>query len=218
MAITKTIFTGATVADQAPEVLAWLQANATDYFDSITYNSETSKIICSKDNVVALALGFTTGIYSIEIFAKNGASAHQGKQNVKFAYGITTSTAIYLVYADDHANSVVITKSNNDELFMIAKLTPATSSNPTHLYITDFNNSPTETTIPYIFSSNYTTFDTSIAYGAALTSLTPIPALDYYSYAPNVFLEFFNEYNGVSGKVIIGDTEYFSNGYIALKG
>ena len=217
MAITKTIFTGATVADQASEVLAWLQANATTYFDSITYNSETSKIICSKDSVVALALGFTTGIYSIEIFAKNGASAHQGKQNVKFAYGVATPTAIYLVAADNQANAVVITKSNNNELFIIAKLTPATQSNPTHLYITDFENSPS-VDIPYIFSSEFTKFNTSIAYGSALTSLTPIPALDYPSYAPNVYFEFFNEYNGISGKIIIGDTEYFSNGYIALKG
>jgi hypothetical protein len=218
MAITKTIFTGATVADNASEVLTWLQANGTTYFDSITFDNETSTIICEKADEAALVLGFASGQKCIQIYARNGATASGGASNIKFAYGVTTSTAIYLVTADTKANSVVITKNANNQLFMIAKLTPATGSNPTHLYIVDFYNSTTATDIPYIFTSNYTTFDTSIAYGSALTSLTPIPALDYPSYAPNVYFEFFNEYNGISGKIIIGDTEYFSNGYLALKG
>lgn len=217
MAITKTIFTGATVADQASEVLAWLQANATTYFDSITYNSETSTIICEKEDEVALVLGFASGKKCIQIYARNGATASGGASNIKFTYGVVTSTAIYLVTADTRANSVVITKNANNQLFMIAKLTPTTGAT-THLHIVDFYNSTTDTDIPYIFSINYTMFDSSIAYGSALTSLTPIPALDYPSYAPNVYFEFFNEYNGISGKIIIGDTEYFSNGYLALKG
>lgn len=217
MAITKTIFTGATAAAQAPEILAWLQANAADYFDSITYDSETGTIICSEDGQAALVLGFSSNQNCIRIYSRNGATAAGSAKGVRFAYGIATSTAIFLACADQQANQLVITKNDNGQLFMAAKITPILSTNSTHLYICDFYNSPS-TSIPYIFSSNYISFDASIAFSLKLTSLTPIVALDCPSYTPNVYLEFFNEYSGVAGKVIIGDTEYFSNGYIALKG
>ena len=222
MAITKTIFTGATVADQASEILAWLQANAADYFDSITYDSENGAIICSVDGQAALVLGFSSGQKCITIYSKIGTDAAGASTNVRFAYGIATPTAVYLVTADSKANQVIVTKNNSNQLFMAAKLTPVGSSNSTHLYICDFYNSPTTSSVsnglPNIFSSTFTNFDGSVAFGSALTSLTPIVALDCPSYTPNVFLEFFNEYSGVAGKVIIGDTEYFSNGYIAMKG
>lgn len=222
MAITKTIFTGATVADQASEILAWLQANAADYFDSITYDSENSTIICSEGGLAALVLGFASAQSSITIYSANGTYARTYNSNQKFDYGVVTSSGIYLVMADTRANHVVVTKNNNGQLFMAAKITPGSSTNTSHLYICDFYNSPTTGTtgnnLPYIFSTSFSGFEAAVAYSSELTSLTPIVALDYPSYTPNVFLEFFNEYSGVAGKVIIGDTEYFSNGYIAMKG
>ena len=36
MSITKHVFTGTSLEAQASEMLSWLQANATDFFDSIS--------------------------------------------------------------------------------------------------------------------------------------------------------------------------------------
>lgn len=53
---------------------------------------------------------------------------------------------------------------------------------------------------------------------ATLTTLTPLVLKDNPSYTPNLYIMRFAEHRGNVGKLIINGEEYFSNGYLALKG
>lgn len=231
MAITKTIFTGATVADQASEVLAWLQANATTYFDSITYNSETSTIICEKDSEVALVLYFihdTNNTFLAKAYLKNGNSANlsrAGGTAFLYNYGIVTSYGIILFLGDNsnYSDWIFITKTQSDSLCITllgaGGVGTATAPSGTAFISGDFENSLNYNS--YVSggsTSGATTVKNWLSQAAYLTGLLPLTMVDCPSYTPNFYIERFNEYTGIVGKMIIGNDEYFSNGYIAMKG
>lgn len=229
MAITKTNFLGTTLEAQVSEVLAWLQANATAYFDTIEYNSETSCILCTVDGVVALELHFehtTTDIAKASL--KNGNYMHILRATATaflYKYAISTSTgfALYLGTNPNYEDWIFISKNNNNELY-IALLgsvsgSTGTAYNSTAFVTGDFENSFAFTTwVNGASGSGAVAVKNWLGTSAALTSLVPLVSDDCPTYTPNLFITRFSEHLGVIGKVIIGDTEYFSNGYIALKG
>lgn len=229
MAITKTNFLGTTLEAQVSEVLAWLQANATAYFDTIAYDSETSCILCSVDGVVALKLHFEHSTTAItEAFLKNGNNIYILRAtNAQFLYkyAISTSTgfALYLGPNANYEDWIFISKNNNNELFIALLGTVSevysTNTGSTAFATGDFENSFTFTKwISGSSSSGTSNVKNWLGASAALTSLVPLVSGDCDTYTPNLFITRFSEHLGIIGKVIIGDTEYFSNGYIALKG
>lgn len=229
MAITKTNFLGTTLEAQVSEVLAWLQANATAYFDTIEYNSETSCIVCTVDGVVALELHFehTTTVIT-KAFLKNGVGVNILRATVStflYQYAISTSNgfALYLGNSANYEDWIFVSKNNNNELYiaLLGSVYESVTTNVGNTVFTtgDFENSFTFT--KWIFgssSSGATSVKNWLGASAALTSLVPLVSGDCPTYTPNLFITRFSEHLGVIGKVIIGDTEYFSNGYIAMKG
>lgn len=230
MAISKTVFRHDSLALQAPEVLAFLQANATDYFDTIEYNSETNTIVCSKDNVVALRLFFTDNI-AFTAYLNNGASisGYRGGtttwQTAYFSRAISTSKGLCIAYINNsltttgHINYLFITKDNNGELFFAAHYQSSTGTSAYCRFGTasfssyvwsDFTGSkgPAE-----IFGSS-----SILSYQAAMTTLSPITEKNSSVYAPALYLMTFNQYQGIEGKFLLGTDEYYTNGFIALKG
>lgn len=230
MAITKTNFLGTTLEAQVSEVLTWLQANATAYFDTIEYNSETSCILCTVDGVVALELHFehTTAALT-KAFLKNGVSMNiirNTSSTFLYKYAVSTSNgfALYLGESANYEDWIIITKNNNNDLYIallgtVYESTASAGLNTTAFVTGDFENSFTFT--KWVNGSSGTgaaSVKNWLGTSAALTSLVPLVSGDCPTYTPNLFITRFSEHLGVIGKVIIGDTEYFSNGYIALKG
>jgi len=229
MAITKTNFLGTTLEAQASEVLAWLQANATAYFDTIEYNSETSCIVCTVDGVVALEFHFehTTTVIT-KAFLKNGVGVNILRSTSTaflYKYAISTSNgfALYLGENPNYEDWIFISKNNNNELYIAllgAVFESVSSATGNTAFVTgDFENSFTFTKwVSGGSTSGATAVKNWLGTSANLTSLVPLVSGDCPTYTPNLFITRFSEHLGVIGKVIIGDTEYFSNGYIALKG
>lgn len=229
MAITKTNFLGTTLEAQVSEVLSWLQANATAYFDTIEYNNETSCILCSIDGVVALELHFEhTTVVITKAFLKNGVGINILRNTTSaflYKYAISTSNglALYLGVSENYEDWIFISKNNNNELYiaLLGSVFESTGAayNSTSFVTGDFENSfAFKTWISGASGSGAVYVKNWLGTSAALTSLVPLVSDDCPTYTPNLFITRFSEHLGVIGKVIIGDTEYFSNGYIALKG
>lgn len=223
MSITKTTFTGTTLADQAPQVLAWLQANAADYFDTITYDDSTSTIVCSVDNNVAMVLDFSTtsSAKAAKLYLANSASVelYRSGTSVLFNYGVATDhgIAINIAYPTTVNGSwIFLTKSDTDSLIMVAMGATSANVGNTHLWAGDYAHSGWAD----YFGAESTgdLWGELLSVSASLTTLVPIAIRGYPSYTPNLFIMRFSQYVGVEGVITINGTEYYSNGYLALKG
>lgn len=187
MAIVKTTFTGTTLADNAPEVLSYLQTNATDYFDSITAD-EGGNVSCIIDGVTVLYLGFDgTAVTSISLANGTSVSAtDSGTTYYTKAY--KTSNGIMLV--DAGGRNIVICKSNHDTTSIIACIRSGSISSTSHyLYFGDIANNATwyhplssKSTAKYVRDSYV------MVYAAEFTSLTNVILGDGGTLAKNVYM------------------------------
>lgn len=218
MAITKTVFTGTSKSTQAPEVLAWMQANATDFFDSFSTNSD-GDITCTYDGTAALVLGFnpsgSTKDATLKL-ANNNTLATQAS-NLIWDYGVATSTGFILVSrgaSNDIKTYLYVTKTDEGNTAIF--ITCNTTDNYGHFHGGDIKNSlnwadyfgredDIMTAVP-IWSSP-----------ASLTTLTPVCINGHSAYTPNLYYMRFSEYPGIAGKLSIDAVEYYSTGYLALK-
>lgn len=215
MAITKTLITGTSPDAQNAEVLAWLQANATDYFSTIELDSsDTSKIMCYVGSDLALRISLKANeVPYMDMYLKNGTHQHLSMATSGFNYIISTPNGIVLVYTyNSYLNYIFITKNNNGTLFFAVMQRGGSSSQ--YLYTADFINSTTITTL--LSGSNV--FSNNMTYPAQLTALTPLSVTDAEVYSPNLYRMIYCNYAGTEAKLVIGNNEYYSNGYLALKG
>ena len=142
MAITKTVFTGATLAANAPEVLAFLQANAAGYFDSITAD-ENGNVICSIDEVDVMKIGFD-GTMKTKLTLANGESiennnATGGNGTRPFTYGYACAGGVMLW--DSGGSNIIITKSDGGSTALAAVMHNTTNtSKPSRVVIGDVSN------------------------------------------------------------------------------
>lgn len=144
MAITKTVFTAATLGTQAPEVLAWLQANAADYFDSITYDEGSLEIKCSVGDKTALTIKFS-GSYRFNLLLANGTTVSSYASSDPLDYGIVTDNGIIIHYNYPTGTTgtwLFITKSDSDSLIMAAMFSMSSYATTSVFYAGDFFNSP----------------------------------------------------------------------------
>lgn len=223
MAITKTVFTGTSKTAQAPEVLAWMQANATDFFDSITAN-ENGDITCTYEGTAALVLGFYYNAASISTSTRdatlrlsNGNTVATETRDLIWDYGVATSTGFILVSrgaSNDIKTYLYVTKTDEGNTAIF--ITCNTTDNYGHFHGGDIKNSlnwadyfgredDIMTAVP-IWSSQ-----------ASLTTLTPVCINGHSAYTPNLYYMRFSEYPGIAGKLSIDAVEYYSTGYLALK-
>lgn len=224
MAITKTVFTGATLAANAPEVLAFLLANAAGYFDTVTADAN-GNVKCTIDDVDVLILGFDgTQKNTISLLngttVKNYAGASLWNGSLPFTTAYTTANGIMLV--DNAGGTFIITKTNENTTAIIATMrTTNTQSSANKICIGD----------P---ATNSTWFDVGSGAGSAaaarakyvinesatLTTLTPLPLGDGGTYCPNCFVTPWTENGGITSpkKLIYGGDEYIYDGAFALKG
>ena len=216
MAITKYVFTGTSITAQASEMLTWLQANATDFFDSIVMDSNI--ITCSKNNIDALVLGFDNTTKNIIVTLANGSSKSSDSVSALFEYAIKTSTGILLKNngTSYFPTFLFVTKTNNDEL---ALAFTAYVNNYGHFYIGDVFNSEWDDVFgnaDQLYNPSY--YQNYWGIESSLTTLTPLCIKSSATYTPDLNFMRFCEFPQIAGKISIGGVEYYSNGYLALKG
>lgn len=226
MAITKTNFTGSTVQDNFTDVYTWLIENATEYFDSIL-NDNDKYINCfikvNGNNVFAMHMNLqvsSSPIMLINLHIANGefVSVSLGSSTARIKYGIKTPYGFGFMWTNQNKDQFVFfTKNEEGNVFGAAMVSTSTSSGASHFYTWDFLGSR-HITDWFYDATQSRIWGEQMTLPAQLTSLTPLSVSDSPHYTPNLYRMMYSEYNGVIGKLTIDNTEYFSTGYLALKG
>lgn len=222
MAIVKTTFDSG--SSNLSQVAAWLQANATDYFDEISFSGGTA-IICEKDGHDAFVMNdIETTRYRIYISNGTNVTLWGGKT----LFGVSTSKGLLLrsVGKSDtdkyNYTDIIITKTNEGGLAFVAagvSAGPGGSYSSCYYYAIDFNSitlvpwiaTDTNVTPSYCIPNKLTLFD------AHKTSMTNIVCKNADSYTPDVYQMVFSQYSDdTTGIITLDGNEYFINGCFAL--
>lgn len=207
MAIVKTNFSGATQSANKTEVLAWLQANASDYFDTIEADTN-GNILCGIGSVTALKLGFD-GTTASGISLQNGTTATCEATGDRFTFAVKTSKGVFL--NSYNYGGIFLTKSNVDTTIIIWNIRYET--NKYSYTFADLNNSVTIYK-PYA-NASWADSRSEWVKSADCTSLTPVIS-NGGTYAPNAYIQTFTEYALIQGILDIGGTKYWTDGVIVL--
>ena len=221
MAIVKTTFDSG--SSNLSQVAAWLQANATDYFDEISISGST--ITCTKDSHTAFVMtDIDTTRY--KMYISNGTNVTLWGE--KTLFGVSTSKGLLLrsvgKSATDKYNytDIIITKTNEGGLAFVAAGVAAGSGgsySSCYYYAIDFNSitlvpwiaTDTNDTPSYCIPNKLTLFD------AHKTSMTNIVCKNADSYTPDVYQIDYSQYSyDTTGKFTIDGKEYYTNSCFAL--
>lgn len=227
MAIVKTTFTAQTLAGQAPELLAYLQANAGDYFDEITADT-SGNISCKVGETTALLIGMdgtTTRSVSLTngatIATTSGDSAASNVHTKKFIYGKKTSKGVLLAApagkilgSDTGLTFIFISKNENGDTCILGTMPVGedTYNAATSYFGADIKND--ENIYRYVSEVTWAG-RASLSKSAPVTALTPA-IFSGGHYAPNVFLATFNQFALVEADLSINDKSYATDGVMAL--
>lgn len=222
MAIVKTTFDSG--SSNLSQVAAWLQANATDYFDEITLAN--SIITCTKDGHNAFVMTDTDST-RYKMYISNGTNVTLW--GGKTLFGVSTSKGLLLrsVGKSDtdkyNYTDIIITKTNVGGLAFVAagvaSSSPGSSYSSCYYYAIDFNSitlvpwieTDTNVTPSYCIPNKLTLFD------AHKTSMTNIVCKNANSYTPDVYQIDYSQYSyDTTGKFTIDGKEYYTNGCFAL--
>lgn len=209
-----TNFTATTMLANYSEILAYLQANATDYFTSIAGDDDNHTITCNVGETAKLVLNFNSSntfqSTGYTVYLENGTS-YQARLSV-IGKAVKTSCGIMLFMRDDY--TLTITKNNENTTVLIADayINPSGGSG---LAAYDFLNSLAQTSVGGTTNS-----------AAGLHSLvsakaghtTPVPfCFDGTTYTENAVLLLFNNLNNVACRINIDGEAYVCDGAVALK-
>lgn len=221
MAITKTVFTATTQAANAAEVYAFLNANKSGCFDSVTQD-ESGNITCTVGDVDCLKLGFDGTTKSVKISAANGTSRQGYFANIKWEYAYATSKGLWLYsYALFSATaqypiSIFITNTDSGDTAIVA-ICDGSSTAEMAFITTDVLNGGVVRR--YYGGGTYSSGSGSkIIYPSGVTTLTPIVLTESgTSYTPDLFFTLFTQYRFTPSVLLIGGTRYVYDGRIALR-
>lgn len=207
MAITRTPLDGSSQAANISTLFSWLQANATDYFDSITLNSDV--ITCKTGNASLTTNAAGDGTF---VTLNNGVSQKGGSMfssSGVFKEAVKTDNGIRIVSkgTDSYFGDIYIVKSDlgNTSILMHQLYDSGTKD---IWYFADLIANSTFWSISSLSSH---------ALSAHLTSLAPVPLGNSGAYAVGMFFTTFTQYKNVSGIMELDDTKYAYDGYLALK-
>ena len=220
MAIVKTTFDSG--SSNLSQVLAWLKANATDYFDDISFGTA---ITCKKDGHAAFVITDDTNT-RYKMYISNGTNVILWGE--KTLFGVSTSKGLLLrsVGKSDtdkyNYTDIIITKTNEGGLAFVAAgvaAGPGGSYSSCYYYAIDFNSitlvpwivTDTNDTPSYCIPNKLTLFD------AHKTSMTNIVCKNADSYTPDVYQIDYSQYSyDTTGIITLDDKQYFTNGCFAL--
>ena len=226
MAIVKTTFTGQTLAAQATELLTYLQANAANYFDTISadgdgnitcYVGETAALLIGMDGTTTRKVTLANGQY---IQTTSGDTAGGNTVHAAlFRYAKKTANGILLATNEGKVSAVnagytffFIAKNENSDTCILGTLAAGTYQNPTYYFGADIKN---DTSI-YNYISNVTWANRAqLSHSAPVTALTPA-IFSGGHYAPKAFIGTFSQFALTECDVNINGKSYASDGVCML--
>lgn len=219
MAIVKTAFTGQTLVAQRPELLAYLQENAADYFDAIEADTY-GNISCYVGETVALLIGMdATTARKVTLANNNAIQSYSGSYTnpnaALWQYAKKTANGIMLVSANLGSlyGKVIffITKNENGETCIMGSVTHGDrSSNPRSYFFADIKNDITIFT-PLVNVGDFSTLSRSMT----TTALTPV-VFNGGHYAPKAYIATFNQFALTECDISINGKSYASDGVCVL--
>ena len=226
MAIIKTMFTGQTLAAQKSELLAYLQENAADYFDTIEADS-SGNISCYVGETVALLIGMD-GTTTRQVTLANGRNIHTSSGDPSggntmhtaiFRYAKKTTNGILLATAsgkilggDAGYTFLFITKNELGDTCVLGTLAAGNYQTPCYYFGADIKNDATI----YNYIANVTWEDrVQLSRSAPGTALTPA-IFSGGHYAPKVYIATFNQYSLAECDINISGKSYASDGVCML--
>ena len=202
MAIEKTIFHGLTTTTRGAEIVAWLTANGSEFFDSVEFSDNFVR--CYKDDKPALDICLGGGQNQTKVYAANGAVsgiAMNGSQN--WAYGIKTSKGLLIYFSyTSSPGCVAIVKTNEGGTFIARRYNGWCAA--------DFDNSALIDSY-----SNGGTLPWNLQSGR--TVLAPVVASHADTYADGLYLQLFAQYPNANGILAVNDKKYYTDGFFALE-
>ena len=218
MAIVKTTF--ASGSSNISQVAAWLQANATDYFDEISLSGST--ITCTKDGHNAFVITSTSSS-RYRIYTSNGNNVTFRGDDVLF--GISTSKGLFMrsVGLDNptyyNYTDVFISKTDSGNLsFIVSGIDASTNNNYARFYAIDFD---AQSIAPWVDSGvapePYYIPKYLTRLNADKTSLANIVCKNTDSYTPDVYQMVYSQYSDdTTGIITLDGKKYFINGCFAV--
>lgn len=226
MAIEKTVFNYSTQGANADTVYAFLHDEASEYFDSVTQDSNKT-IFCTVDEVNVLVLGFNGSVKSVTVTAPNGTSTPSSDSNRIWEYAYKTSKGIMLfsnrmtnsgnayvtsvfITKDDSGNTAIaaIISTNSVNLTTRSLVTVATKTQAnrfTMFYDTTWLSSRDSQTMPWYWATS-------------VTAMVPLPLTNTTAdYAPDLFFPVFSQFPYTPAVLTIGSTKYVSDGRLLLR-
>ena len=202
--IEKTVFSGLTVGARGAEIVAWLTANGSEFFDSVEQSSDYNFVRCYKGDKLALLISLGSSSDKTKVYAANGAfseAAMNGSQD--WDYGIKTSKGllIYFNYTSS-PGCVAIVKTNEGGTFIARRYNGWCGA--------DFDNSAL---IDNYDNSGLHTWTNP----SDLTVLAPIVASHANTYADGLYLQLFAQYPNTDSKLTVDGKKYYSDGVFALE-
>lgn len=202
MAIEKTVFSGLTTQTRGEEIVAWLTANGTEFFDSVEMSD--GHVICYKGDKKALDIAITTGSSSqTKVYAANGAVSGAAMNGLHWDYGIKTSKGllIYFNYTSS-PGCVAIVKTNEGGTFIARRYSGWCAADfDNSAAIESYSNSGT---LPWNLRSD-------------LTVLAPIVSSHANTYADGLYLQLFAQYPNTDSTLTVDGKKYYSDGVFALE-
>lgn len=240
MSIVKTTFSGTNIYDQQQALLNWLNANASEYFTTIEYDSNSKFLYCDKSaslgNNGALTFSFQPGAPYVGFVFYNCNSSSgftsipmgsfSSSYKPYFDYAIKTNCGMYINWRFSGVstpNGVFISKSNTGSTyavyFCIGYSGSSSSSTYGFLGCADIGTGEGDgTRSGNIWAGVYSNYLYSNATSkqANYTTMTPFVSQVRDVYCPYIYQLHFNQYVGQVGKLTLDNKDYFTNGYIAL--
>lgn len=211
MAVIKTVFTGTTTEQRAAEMLAYLQANASGFFDSITAD-ETGNISCVIDNVTALYLPYPTGNYTFAI--KNGTTFSDFNSGaILFNVGYHSTYGILL---QGDTRTCAVAKNELGHTVLVGIFRTTSNSSSYGYRFADFTDG-TIINAPWGYNHSAAEAKTVCARSADLTAIVPC-VFSGGHYSEGLCVTPFAEYAGSPGLLDLNGTQYGYDGALALKG
>lgn len=228
MAIDKTYFNNDTYTLNYNAVLAWLQANAVDYFDTIEGDDERHRITMTKgaaslyfDVGSAAYLGVTTGAGTSSADSSPVGIGYSDNK-VSFDYGVKTSTGLALIGEsayDDGLVSLFVSLTDRGTPCMYARwskyqrISDSYNTGDINVFC-DLERDQSIGKVPITDGCFYHWTDNR---SIGITALTPF-CFQSGSYALNMFITPFSQYAADKpGTINFNGMDYFYDGYVALK-
>lgn len=212
MAIIKTTFTGTTRAENGVEVLAWLQANATEYFDEITSDA-SGNIQCKIEGFTAVLIGFDAATETTFYLSNGTYQVSKASGSSFFSAAIKTTKGIQLVSNYHQAGDIFISKSDVGSTCMSTFCYGAGAYNTFGYIFADFVHSA-NFYIPYSDGNNENAKN-HYTHSASNTSITHA-VFDGGFYAPDLYIATFSQYARLACVFSIDNKKYTTDGVIVL--